>query len=54
MAEIKGYKMPDELYYHEEHSWARIEGEEITVGNEKHQAYGTACRQDDGSWKIQS
>ncbi|MFC1824015.1 glycine cleavage system protein GcvH [Thermodesulfobacteriota bacterium] len=32
MADIKGYKMPDELYYHEEHSWARIEGDEITVG----------------------
>jgi surface antigen len=26
----------------------------ITVGGEKHQAYGTACRQPDGSWKIQS
>jgi glycine cleavage system H protein len=24
MAEIKGYNMPDELYYHEEHSWARV------------------------------
>jgi surface antigen len=26
----------------------------ITVGGEKHQGYGTACRQPDGSWKIQS
>lgn len=26
----------------------------ITVGGEKHQAYGTACRQADGTWKIQS
>ena len=32
MADIKGYHMPDELYYHEEHSWARIEGERVTVG----------------------
>jgi glycine cleavage system H protein len=32
MAEIKGYDMPDELYYHEEHSWARVEGTKITVG----------------------
>lgn len=32
MAEIKGYNMPDELYYHEEHSWARVEGTKITVG----------------------
>ena len=32
MANIKGYDMPDELYYHEEHSWARVEGERVTVG----------------------
>lgn len=32
MAEIKGYNMPDELYYHEEHSWARVEGSKVTVG----------------------
>jgi len=32
MAEIKGYNMPDELYYHEEHSWARVEGTKATIG----------------------
>ncbi|MBC8417433.1 MAG: glycine cleavage system protein GcvH [Proteobacteria bacterium] len=32
MAEIKGYNMPDELYYHKEHSWARVEGTKVTVG----------------------
>ncbi|MFO7598552.1 MAG: glycine cleavage system protein GcvH [Candidatus Desulfacyla sp.] len=32
MAEIKGYNMPDELYYHEEHSWARVEGTQVTIG----------------------
>ena len=32
MANIKGYNMPDELYYHEEHSWARVEGATVTVG----------------------
>ena len=32
MAEIKGYNMPDELYYHEEHSWARVDGIKVTVG----------------------
>ncbi len=32
MAEIKGYMMPDELYYHEEHSWARVDGTKVTVG----------------------
>ena len=26
----------------------------ITVGGEQNQAYGTACRQPDGTWKIQS
>jgi surface antigen len=26
----------------------------ITVGGDQHQAYGTACRQADGTWKIQS
>ena len=32
MAEIKGYNMPDELFYHEEHSWAKVEGTKVTVG----------------------
>jgi glycine cleavage system H protein len=32
MAEIKGYQMPDELYYHREHSWAKVEGTKIRVG----------------------
>ena len=32
MAEIKGYNMPDELFYHEEHSWAKVDGVKVTVG----------------------
>jgi len=32
MAEIKGYNMPDELYFHQEHSWARVDGNKVTVG----------------------
>ena len=32
MAIIKGYNMPDELYYHEEDSWARVDGTKVTVG----------------------
>ena len=32
MADIKGYNMPDDLYYHEEHSWAKVDGVKITVG----------------------
>jgi glycine cleavage system H protein len=32
MADIKGYNMPDDLYYHKEHSWARVNGTKVTVG----------------------
>ena len=32
MADIKGYNMPDDLYYHKEHSWARVDGDKVTVG----------------------
>ena len=32
MAEIKGYHMPDELYYHQDHAWARVDGKKVTVG----------------------
>ena len=32
MVDIKGYNIPDELYYHEEHSWARVDGTKVTVG----------------------
>jgi glycine cleavage system H protein len=32
MADIKGYNMPDELYYHKDHSWAKVDGAKVTVG----------------------
>jgi len=33
MAVIEGYEFPDELYYHEEHSWARVEDDgNVRVG----------------------
>jgi glycine cleavage system H protein len=32
MADIQGYNMPDELYYHKDHSWARVDGSKVTVG----------------------
>jgi glycine cleavage system H protein len=33
MAEIIGYNMPDELYYHGEHAWVKKESDElVTVG----------------------
>ena len=30
--EIEGYLLPDDLYYHKEHFWAKIEGNIVTVG----------------------
>ncbi|NWF94143.1 MAG: glycine cleavage system protein GcvH [Syntrophaceae bacterium] len=30
--EIEGYFLPDDLYYHKEHFWARVEGGKVTVG----------------------
>lgn len=33
MAEIKGYNFPDDLYYHEDHSWVRVEDDgTVTIG----------------------
>ena len=32
MADIKGFNMPDELYYHKDHSWARVDRTKVTVG----------------------
>jgi glycine cleavage system H protein len=32
MANIKGYNMPDELYFNKDHSWAKVEGDKVTVG----------------------
>lgn len=30
--EIEGYLFPEDLYYHKEHFWARVEGNTVTVG----------------------
>ena len=33
MAIIEGFNMPDELYYHAEHSWAKLEGDgKVRIG----------------------
>ena len=32
MVKIDDYELPDDLYYHEKHTWAKIEGENIRVG----------------------
>jgi glycine cleavage system H protein len=30
--EIEGYVFPDDLYYHKEHFWAKVEGNAVIVG----------------------
>lgn len=30
--EVKGYLLPDELYYEPNHSWAKVDGDTVTVG----------------------
>jgi|Deesub1362B_J571_1020462.scaffolds.fasta_scaffold02567_7 glycine cleavage system H protein len=32
MANVEGYELPDELYYHREHMWARVEDGKVVVG----------------------
>jgi len=32
MADIEGYQLPDELYYHPEHMWVRREGDILRIG----------------------
>ena len=45
---------PTKTYQAGSGQYCREYRQEIIVGGEKQQAYGTACRQPDGSWKIQS
>jgi glycine cleavage system H protein len=30
--EMEGYNLPDDLYYHKEHYWARVEGNVVAIG----------------------
>jgi glycine cleavage system H protein len=30
--QIEGYNLPDDLYYHKEHFWAKVEGNSVIVG----------------------
>ncbi len=45
---------PTRTYQAPSGGYCREYQQQITVGGEKQQSYGTACRQPDGSWKIQS
>lgn len=44
---------PTRTYQTNSGQYCREYQQQITVGGERHQSYGTACRQPDGSWKIQ-
>lgn len=44
---------PVDTYQREDGRYCREFQQTVTVGGETQQAYGTACRQPDGSWQIQ-
>jgi surface antigen len=45
---------PTRTYQLANGTYCREYHQTITVSGEQHQAYGTACRQPDGTWKIES
>lgn len=49
-----GTVTPTRTYQIANGQYCREYTQEIYVGGEKHQSYGTACRQPDGSWQIQN
>jgi surface antigen len=49
-----GSVTPTRTYQLANGTYCREYHQTITVSGEQHQAYGTACRQPDGTWKIQS
>lgn len=48
-----GTVTPVDTYRRDDGTYCREFQQTVTVGGETQQAYGTACRQPDGSWKIQ-
>jgi surface antigen len=40
--------------YHSGNSYCREFQNDVVIGGKSEKAYGTACRQPDGSWKVQS
>ncbi|SDF90571.1 Surface antigen [Limimonas halophila] len=47
-----GKVTPTETFQRADGTYCREFQQTVTVGGETQQAYGTACRQPDGSWKI--
>lgn len=50
----QGSYTPTKTYQTDADQYCREFQQTITVGGQTEQAYGTACRQEDGSWKIVS
>ncbi|SDF46118.1 Surface antigen [Limimonas halophila] len=51
-AEERGSVTPTETYQRDDGQYCREFQQTVVIGGETKQAYGTACRQPDGSWKI--
>ena len=49
-----GSVTPTRTYQLANGQYCREYRQTIVIGGENHQAYGTACRQPDGTWQIQS
>ena len=49
-----GSVTPTKTYQLASGQYCRQYTQTIMIGGEQHQTYGTACRQADGTWKIQS
>ena len=50
----EGTFTPTRTYQREDGRYCREYQQTVTVDGETQKAYGTACRQPDGSWKIES
>ena len=49
-----GSVTPVRTYQNATGQYCREYTQTITIGGEKHQSYGTACREPDGSWRVVS
>lgn len=47
-----GVVIPIRTFQKRSGQYCREYQQTVTIGGQEHQAYGTACRQPDGSWKI--
>src|SRR5262249_12396373 len=49
-----GSVTPTRTYQPANGQYCREYNQTVVIGGQQHQAYGTACRQPDGTWEIQS